>query len=277
MYRPIPTAAPGGVSATVGVGRDDLISGEAVALDLPPANIGLRIASGLIDIIVGYLILAGLQWAAFEVVGFDDIAMLLAVLLLSLITALVVVPTALETVTRGKTFGHLALGLRTVRDDAGPITFRHALTRSLVGFVELYSCSGLPALLAAATTRRTKRFGDLLAGTYVIRDRRKLPEPAPVSMPPALAWWAESADVAPLPDRLALLIRQFLLRRGAMREPSRSLVAQRLLRDCAPYVAPAPPPGLADEEVLTAIIAERGRRDAARLEREGRLRERLLR
>ncbi len=30
---------------------DDLVTGEAVALDLPPASLGVRIASGLIDVI----------------------------------------------------------------------------------------------------------------------------------------------------------------------------------------------------------------------------------
>ena len=31
---------------------DDLVTGEAVALDLPPASLGSRIVSGLIDVVV---------------------------------------------------------------------------------------------------------------------------------------------------------------------------------------------------------------------------------
>ena len=31
---------------------DDLVTGEAVALDLPPASLGVRIVSGLIDVVV---------------------------------------------------------------------------------------------------------------------------------------------------------------------------------------------------------------------------------
>ena len=38
--------------ATIGVTEDDLVTGEAVALDLPPAAIGLRILSGLLDLLV---------------------------------------------------------------------------------------------------------------------------------------------------------------------------------------------------------------------------------
>ena len=30
---------------------DDLVTGEAVALDLPPANLGVRLASGLVDVV----------------------------------------------------------------------------------------------------------------------------------------------------------------------------------------------------------------------------------
>ena len=40
-------------SGTVGVGADDLVTGEAVALDLPHAGLGLRIVSGIIDLLCG--------------------------------------------------------------------------------------------------------------------------------------------------------------------------------------------------------------------------------
>ena len=33
------------------LGDDDLVTGEAVALDLPPASVGLRVASGSIDVV----------------------------------------------------------------------------------------------------------------------------------------------------------------------------------------------------------------------------------
>jgi uncharacterized RDD family membrane protein YckC len=36
---------------------DDLVTGEAVALDLPPASLGARIASGLIDLVVTVLLM----------------------------------------------------------------------------------------------------------------------------------------------------------------------------------------------------------------------------
>ena len=69
-----------------------------------------------------------------------------------------VVPTTIETLTRGQSLGKLALGLRTVRDDAGPISFHHAFVRALVGVVEIYAFSGAPAFFSALVSSPGKRW-----------------------------------------------------------------------------------------------------------------------
>jgi uncharacterized RDD family membrane protein YckC len=263
-------------SSTVGVGADDLVTGEAVALDLPHAGLGLRICSGLIDLVIGVAALWFLQWVGYALAGSGDDALVGAAITIATIGALVAIPTTLETLTRGKTVGHLALGLRTVRDDAGPIQFRHAVTRAMVGVVEIYGCFGMPALLCAVFNRRGKRFGDLLAGTYVVRDRQRVSLPPPPQMPPHLAAWAAGADIAPLPDSLAATIRQFLSRTGSFAPPVREELAHRLLAEASPYMAPAPPPGNHPEWVLMAVLAERRARDAARLERDQALRAKVV-
>jgi uncharacterized RDD family membrane protein YckC len=263
-------------SSTVGVGADDLVTGEAVALDLPHAGLGLRICSGLIDLTVGLVSLYALQWAAYSLAGSGDDALIAAAITLAMVAALVAIPTTFETLTRGKTLGHLALGLRTVRDDAGPIQFRQALTRAVVGVVEVYGCFGMPALLCAVFNQRGKRFGDLLAGTYVVRDRQKVALPPPAQMPPHLAAWAAGADIAPLPDSLAATIRQFLSRTGTFAPHVREELGHRLLAEARPYMAPPPPEGNHPEWVLMALMAERRTRDTARLVREQQLRERVV-
>ncbi|WP_246222031.1 MULTISPECIES: RDD family protein [Gordonia] len=266
----------GAGSGTIGVGVDDLVSGEAVALDLPPANIGLRVLSGLIDIIAGTALWFALRYAGTALAGDTDTAMLVATLTLATIVALVAFPTAMETATRGKTLGHLALGLRTVRDDAGPISFRHAVTRALLGSVELYGCLGFPALAASVVNTKGKRLGDLLAGTYVIRDRYTLKMPQPVPMPPYLEPWARTADIATLPPQLTLGIRQYFARRFSLTPSSRAVVLQRLVVETGRYVAPPPPRGTPGEDLLAAVLAERRRRDTERIARENMLRQRLL-
>ncbi|SES42306.1 Uncharacterized membrane protein YckC, RDD family [Pedococcus cremeus] len=263
-------------SSTVGVGADDLVTGEAVALDLPHAGLGLRICSGIIDLVVGFAALWGLQWVAYSLAGAGDDALVGAAITIATISAMVAIPTTFETLTRGKTLGHLALGLRTVRDDAGPISFRHAVTRAMVGVIEIYGCLGMPALICAVFNRRAKRFGDLLAGTYVVRDRQKVALPPPPQMPPHLAAWAAGADIAPLPDALAAAIRQFLSRTGSFSPGIREELGQRLLAEATPFMAPAPPPGNHPEWVLMALLAERRSRDAARLERDQALRAKVV-
>jgi uncharacterized RDD family membrane protein YckC len=256
---------------------DDLVTGEAVALDLPPAGLGTRAASGLIDVavtLVSVLVVALLLLVA---TVDSSAALMKAAWVLVTVICFLVVPTTIETLTRGRTLGKLALGLRTVRDDGGPISFHHAFVRSLVGFVEVYAFTGAPAFISALVSARGKRLGDHAAGTYVVSERVRLTLPPPVPMPPPLASWAASADVAALPVGLALAIRQFLARTHEITPQSRATIGAQLAARTAPLVSPAPPPGTPPEAFLAAVIAVRRERDAARLAREAELRDRWVR
>lgn len=259
------------------VTADDLVTGEGVALDLPAASLGLRLASGLIDLLVTIVSFVVL-YILLVVVALllQDEAAVGAAIVLALIIGLLAIPTTLETLTRGRSLGKLALGLRTVRDDGGAISFHHALVRSLIGVVEIYAFSGAPAFFAIMLSNRGKRLGDFAAGTYVVRDRVPLRLPLPPQMPQPLAAWARRADLAALPTGTALAVRQFLSRLATLDPVSRERVAQGLLVDVLPHVAPAPPPHAPPELVLMAIVAERRERDLARLRRDDALRSRLL-
>lgn len=257
------------------LGDDDLVTGEAVALDLPPASVGLRVASGLLDVSAQLLLLLLAYYVSTVVVLGGDAALVAVATLVSTVLVLVVAPTVLETVTRGRSLGKLALGLRTVRDDAGPIAFRHAFVRSLIGVVEIWAFTGVPALVCALVTSRGKRLGDVVSGTYVVRERFPFPKVRPAMMPPHLAAWATRADIAPLPDGLALAVRQFLDRAASLNATSRATLGARLEEQVLAHVAPAPPSGQHPEAVLAAVVAERRRRDEARLARDEALRVRL--
>ena len=249
---------------------DDLVTGEAVALDLPPAGLGSRIASGLIDVTVTLLLLVGVVLLSTVAALRTDQA-----LLGTLVFVFVIFPTTVETLSRGKSLGKVVLGLRTVRDDAGPISFHHAFVRALIAVVEVYAFGGGPAFFAALLSSRGKRLGDYAAGTYVVRERVRLRLAPPAAMPPPLAAWAASADMAALPTGLALAVRQFLGRLPQIDPASRASIGGRLATQVAEYVAPPPPAGTPPEAFLAAVIASRRERDAARLAREAELRRRL--
>jgi len=263
-------------SSTLGVGVDDLVTGEAVALELPAAGIAIRALSGALDLLIaGVALWIGVFVATATTLNADDAIIGVAMtVLLALVS--VVLPTTLETLTRGRSVGKLATGLRTVRDDAGPIGFRHAFTRALVGFVEIWALFGVPALVSGLVSGKGKRLGDYAAGTYVVRERVHITLPPPPMMPLQLAEWAAGADIARLPDGLAMAVRQFLMRAPLLSPRSRAALGVELRDEVSIYLAPQPPADTHPELVLAAVIADRRRRDAIRLERDAALRRRLI-
>jgi uncharacterized RDD family membrane protein YckC len=263
-------------NSTVGVGDDDLVTGEAVALELPAAGIAIRALSGALDLLIaGVALLVGLMLVTVTTQNADDAILGVAMTVLLVLVA-IVLPTTLETLTRGRSVGKLATGMRTVRDDAGPIGFRHSLTRALVGFVEIWMLLGVPALVSGLVSSKCKRLGDYAAGTYVVRERVHIALPPPPMMPPHLAQWAAGADIARLPDGLAMSVRQFLMRAPLLSPQSRVTLGVQLHQEVVSYLAPQPPAGTHPELVLAAVIADRRRRDSIRLQRDAALRQRLI-
>lgn len=154
------------------MGSRSVITGEAVALDLPAASLITRGASLLIDLIAYWLLFGALVLLGGYVVMFSmDPAMQAALSLGMMVLCLVMVPITVETLTRGRSLGKLVFGLRTVRDDGGAVRLRHSLIRGLAGFGEIYLTLGLASLITAMFTERSKRLGDVMAGTYAVRMR----------------------------------------------------------------------------------------------------------
>jgi uncharacterized RDD family membrane protein YckC len=271
-----PPGRPAGPSGYASLTSDDLVTGEAVALDLPAANLGHRMVSGLIDVVVAILMLLLALWIALLITLPTDEALMRIGLIGALVAVLVGFPTALETLTRGKSLGKMAMGLRTVRDDGGPISFQHAFVRALIGVVEIYGFSGSVALICSMVNVRAKRLGDYAAGTYVVRERVALRLVAPAPMPSPLRAWAQTADIAALPTGLALAVRQFLGRAHSVEPHARIRQAEALAAQVQRYVAPLPPRGTPADAFLAAVIAARRERDSQRLAREASLRHRLL-
>jgi uncharacterized RDD family membrane protein YckC len=240
-----------------------VVIGEAVELDLAPAKLPSRALAFALDlVIVGALLLAVTIGVVVSGIEVDEaLAVTLGVVLAVL--AFIVWPTAWETLTRGRTPGKAAFGLRAVSDDGGPIRFRQALVRALAGlFVDFGLAGGVVAIVVAACTRRGQRVGDLLAGTIVLRDRvpRSTRHPTLPEPDPALAGWASTLQLSALPDDLALAARQFLARAGDLAPDVRRTLGERLATDVAARVAPDPPSGIPAETYLTAVLAERRRR-----------------
>lgn len=243
---------------------EEILIGEGVVLDARPASFATRALGALIDIAVQGVLGIVLLLVVPAVAGGLDPAQLAALGILLVVLVLVVLPTTVETLTRGRSVGKLAVGIRVVRDDGGPVRFRHAVLRALVAVGEIWLTAGAVALIASLAHPQGKRVGDLLAGTYAVRVRGGQQALAPVPMPPELAAWAAAADIRRLPDGLALATRQFLGRAMTLNPASREALGLRLAAEVETHVAPGPPPGTHPERFIAAVLAERRDREYAR-------------
>jgi uncharacterized RDD family membrane protein YckC len=240
---------------------DEILIGEGVALDARPATFATRSVGALLDV-TALLVLGFLLMIVFAAAGQAlDEAAAAALGIALVVLVLVGVPTAVETLTRGRSLGKLVMGIRVVRDDGGPVRFRHAVIRALVGVGEIWLTVGSVALITSLVHPRGKRVGDLLAGTYAVRVRGGQQALPPLVMPEELAAWARSTDIRRLPDGLALSARQFLGRAMALHAGSRERLGRQLAAEVERYVAPGPPAGTHPERFLAAVLAERRDRE----------------
>ena len=249
---------------------DRVVIGEAVELDVRTARLPSRALGLALDILI-MLVLLLVVLLVMSAVGADvDPALAAAVSLITTVGVFVGYPLLWETLTRGRSPGKYAMGLRVVRTDGGPIVFRHALARALAGFIVDFGLlslfTGLIGIVVSASTAQGQRIGDLLAGTVVVRER--LPRTGLESLPPpdpGLAAWARGCELSRLPDDLALAARQFLVRAPQLAGGVRASLAERLAADVSARVAPPPPPGVPAEPYLLAVLGERRRRETDRL------------
>lgn len=242
-----------------------LVTGDAVLLDLRPARIPTRLLATGVDLLIvfGATLLYGY---IVDTIGGSQ-ARVQAVTIAGALIINFGYPITMETLTRGRTVGSFALGLRVVRDDGGAIRFRQALLRGLAFWtVDFAVWTGLcGGLICAAVNSESKRFGDLLAGTMVIRTRApRAPEPVP-PVPPELAGWAAQLELSRLPDELVTAARHVVQRSNGLLNHPRDQVALELARQVAARTAPPPPADLAPLDFLAAVVAERRQRESRRI------------
>ncbi len=238
----------------------ELVTGEAVTLDVKPASYILRAAGTFIDWVVYVLVMLGCVLLLVATGGGLDAALVQALVVLILVLGTVVLPLTVELASRGRSLGKLAVGARIVRDDGGAIGFRHAFIRALTGVLEIFLTVGGIAALVGLLNARSKRLGDLLAGTYSQLVRVPAPRPLDLYLSPALAGWATTADVGRLPDRLSRRIAQFVRQAPQLTPAARYGLSTELARETSAFVSPLP--DVDAETFLVGVALLRRQRDA---------------
>lgn len=243
----------------------ELVTGEAVALELRPARLPSRALAVLLDLAAAMAVYIGLTILVVAATASLDEAAQTAISLSLFLLTLVGGPILIETLTHGKSLGKLACGLRVVRDDGGPIRFRHSLVRGLIGVIEILMTLGVVACIASLVSARGRRLGDVFAGTLVVRER--VPAARSGYVPPPPPWLAgrfQGLDLSAVPDGLWLAVRQYLTRMGQLDPQVGSAMAQRLASDLADRTGTPVPPGVHPAAYLAAVLQERQAREARR-------------
>ncbi|MFE6995283.1 RDD family protein [Microbacterium sp. NPDC057659] len=244
---------------------EEILSGEAVAIDAQPIGFILRAAGAIIDMLIGFAVYLAFVFLGIwlgEIGVFDD-ATARIYQVAAIVISFLVLPVTVEVAMRGRSLGKLAVGGRIVRVDGGAIGFRHSFIRGLLGVLEVYMTLGSVAIITGALTPRSQRLGDLVAGTYSQRVRVPALVTLPPMLPQGMSEWARVADVAKLPDRLARRISQFLSSAAMLSPAARVRLADELAAEAAPFVSPIPP--VPSETLLVAITAVRRTRETRAL------------
>jgi uncharacterized RDD family membrane protein YckC len=246
----------------------EVVTGEAVVLEVPCARFPSRMVAIIIDVAVQIVMALVVFGVIDAMAGHLNAAAIAAMGIAAFGLIFVVYPTAFETLSRGRSLGKLALGLRVVSDDGGPVRFRQALWRASAALLEIWLLTGAPALICSLLSAKGKRLGDLFAGTFVIQERlpRRPGLPSALAVvPPALAGWAQTLELSALHDQTAEQAGSYLRRFDELTPAARAEFGQRIAAAVAAQVTPPPPPGTPPAEFLSAVLAVRRQREMARL------------
>ncbi|OWA14543.1 hypothetical protein B9W68_10320 [Streptomyces sp. CS227] len=243
------------------------VTGEAVALELRPAKLLSRGVAVLIDLVVTWLVFLLVMVGVLVTTGSLDEAAVAAVSVAVFLLVPVGGPIAVETLSHGRSLGKWACGLRVVRDDGGPVRFRHALVRGAMAVVEILLTVGVVACVASLVSERGRRVGDVFAGTLVVRERIPVARVPELAAPePRLAQQVNGLDLSSVPDSLWLAVRQYLGRARQLDAQVAAAMAGRLAEELAVRTGVPVPAGVPAGSYLAAVAYERRERERRKAE-----------
>lgn len=238
-----------------------VVTPEAVLLSQPVAAVPSRLLARVIDLLLQLvIILVALVAAAFLANASETLAAYVA--FGSILFVLVGYPTIFEALWRGRTPGKVAVGLRVVSGEGGPVGWSESSMRAIAGLVEIYLTLGALAITSSFLSPRAQRLGDLMAGTFVVSEPAALLRLQPVVFPtpPGHAEYVDVLDVARLGDAGYGVVREALLRLGTLDPAARHAVTNELGHRVVARIGVGVPTWMTAEEFLAAVCTAYQRR-----------------
>lgn len=155
----------------------DVATPERVALKLPVAGIGYRALAYLVDAGAMFFFWIACWFAAsFATDLWESFKALSglgqALALFGVFAAQWCYWTLFEIFWNGQTPGKRLLRIRVVRMDGAPVTPLESVLRNLFRFLDFLPLAYAAGLISMLATRESRRLGDLVAGTVLVKDER---------------------------------------------------------------------------------------------------------
>ncbi|MFC5370588.1 RDD family protein [Arcanobacterium bovis] len=236
---------------------EEIITGEAVALEMPSTTVVTRLASAAIDaltygVCMVYCIYVLSQWQLSL-----SFATSRTLVILTIASWTWIIPALLCGLTRGSSLGRLATRTRVVRTDGGSITLRQSFIRSALSVVECWICGYAIGSIVMLFNNRAQRLGDMAAGTYVVRWPKGRKTDHNLGVSPRLQAWAEVVQTREAPSGLILNISNHFRSIAKLDPRARAEQARVLAAATEKYVSPPPPWGTDPEEFIAAFVTVR--------------------
>lgn len=264
---------------------------EQIGLEYDIAGLGTRLMAAIVDMIFLGLI-AGVALcfgvfgltAVFGSISDEGTANAIAIAIVALIVFFVVWGyfVLFETIWHGQSPGKRWTGLRVIQEGGYPIGFSHAAIRNIVRVADFLPFLYIFGAIVMLVDSRSRRLGDLVAGTIVIKEQQEVSLASIGSDQPVPAPWPATTIGKPFPEttggftnspqfpnlsRLSSaeysLLREFLQRRTMLAPDARASLALQLAQGFARRLDYTPT-GDVPEQFLQRIAIELATRHAPR-------------
>ncbi|MGE5529889.1 MAG: RDD family protein [Patescibacteria group bacterium] len=239
-----------------------VVTPESVSFSYEVAGIGSRFLALAVDHLIQIAFLIAFNWAVLRTVGVGASQYLPLLLVMGAALFLLGYFIFFEILWDGKTPGKRLLHLRVVRNGGYGLTALESILRNLLRIVDFLPFVYGFGLLSMFLSEKSRRLGDFVAGTVVVKDRSgRVPAPAAAAAREALT--RLPAEIQTLlrgrlerfsPEELGVM-RAFILRRGSLTREARASLGERLKRTVLARCPEAGALALPGELLVEAVVA----------------------
>jgi uncharacterized membrane protein SpoIIM required for sporulation/uncharacterized RDD family membrane protein YckC len=213
---------------------------EQIALSYSVAGIGSRGAAAAIDTIISVILLAllaiiagvGASYAGLKLGAVNPSASwIVAAYILAQFVVMWGYYVIFEGVWDGQTPGKRIMKLRVVRDGGFSVTFSASAIRNLLRVVDAIGVY-LVGIVVALMNGSRKRLGDIVAGTFVIKEEHSVRRPLSDQTPQT----SNRPVRTRLSDEEYVVLDRYMERRSTLEPEHRDAIVQQLMTRFAAYV-----------------------------------------